>query len=113
MNSPTPTLEADDLRVMQKSVEERACGGGVAQHLAPVLDGSVRRNQNGSRLIPAGEDLQQVHAGQLFDQFGSSTGGVGLGQVLGQIERRAVVCGVTSLNGGHRQTERNVALARA
>src|SRR5438128_568141 len=60
MNPPAPALEADDLRVMQKSIEERARGGGVAQHLAPVLDGSVGRDQNGSGLIAAGEDLQQV-----------------------------------------------------
>src|SRR6266849_10264993 len=57
-------------------------------------------------------DDQQVDPRQLFDQLGSSTGGVGLSQVLGQIERRAVVRGVASLDGGYRQTERNVALPR-
>src|SRR5712691_9685803 len=60
MHSPTPALETDDLRVMQKSVESGDRGGGLTQHLAPVLDGSVRRNQNGTGLIAAGEDLQQV-----------------------------------------------------
>jgi len=56
---------------------------------------------------------QEVDAGQLLDQLGSGAGGVGLGQILGQIERRAVIRGVASLDGGHRQTQRNVALAGA
>ena len=60
MNPPAPALEADDLRVMQKSIEARASRGGVTQHLTPVLNGTVRRNENGAGLIAAGEDFQQV-----------------------------------------------------
>ena len=41
VNSPTPALEPNDVRVMKKSVQERAGFGGVAQDLSPVFDGAI------------------------------------------------------------------------
>jgi len=41
VNSPTPALEPNDVRVMKKSVQERAGCGCVAQDLSPVFDGAI------------------------------------------------------------------------
>ena len=48
MHSPAPALEADDLRVMQKSVEQRA-GGGVRPH--PMLIRRMVLNERASDLL--------------------------------------------------------------
>lgn len=46
--------------VVQEAIEQRGDGGGVAQQLAPVVDGSVRRQERGRPLIAAHDDFEQI-----------------------------------------------------
>src|SRR6266849_10398338 len=62
----------------------------------------------GKRRIPR----SSITSRSMRVSFLISSGRVPVASALGQIERRAVVRGVASLDGGYRQTERNVALPR-
>ena len=45
---------------MQQPIEERGHGGRVAEELAPVFDGAVRRDEGRGALVAAHHDLQEV-----------------------------------------------------
>jgi hypothetical protein len=45
--------------VVQQPIQEGA-GGGVAEELAPVLDGAVRGDERGGPFIAPHDDLQQI-----------------------------------------------------
>src|SRR5713101_437080 len=58
--APAPGAAGQDVRVVEQTVEQRRDGGGVAQELAPVFDGTIRRDQRGGFFIAAHHDLQEV-----------------------------------------------------
>lgn len=47
---------------MQQAVEERGHRGGVAEQFAPVIDGSVRRQDRRRAFVAAHDELQQILA---------------------------------------------------
>ena len=71
MQAPTPALEADDLSVMQKAIEESACRGRVAEHLAPVFHRAIGGDQNRSGLISAGTKLSIVPGSLIVTRNGN------------------------------------------
>ena len=42
LGAPAPRAALEDVGVVEQAVEHRGDGGGVAEELAPVLDGAVR-----------------------------------------------------------------------
>jgi hypothetical protein len=46
--------------VMQKAVEERGHSGGVTEELAPIIHGSIRREQRGGPFVPAHDQFKQI-----------------------------------------------------
>lgn len=53
--------------VMQQPVEKRACGGGVAEQLVPVLDGAIGGQERRGSLVA---DLNQAPSATLVAQSG-------------------------------------------
>ena len=47
----------------RRAVEERGDRGGIAQQLAPVLDGAIGRDERGGALVAAHDDLEEVLGG--------------------------------------------------
>ena len=41
LGAPAPRAAFEDVRVMEQPIEERRDGGGIAQQLPPVVDGSI------------------------------------------------------------------------
>ena len=81
---------------MEQAIEERGDGGGVAEQLAPVVDGSVRRQQRGRPFVAAHDDFQEIfgrgvrqlaHAEVIDDQqrHGREIGEIGFARA---VERR-------------------------
>jgi hypothetical protein len=48
------------VRVVEEPIEERGDGGGVAEQLAPILDGAVRGDEGRGAFVAAHHDLQEV-----------------------------------------------------
>ena len=48
---------------MEQPIEQRGDGGGVAEQLAPVVDGSIRSEQCRRPLVAAHDDLQEILGG--------------------------------------------------
>ena len=48
---------------MQQPVEQRGDGGGVAEQLSPVVDGSIRGEHRGGPLVTTHDQLEQVLGG--------------------------------------------------
>ena len=48
---------------MEQAVEERGDGRGVAEELAPVVDGAVRREDRGGALVASHDELEEVLGG--------------------------------------------------
>ena len=80
---------------MEEPIEQRGDGGGVAEQLAPVVDGSVRRQQRRRAFVAAHDHFQEIfgggvrqfpHAEVVDDQqrHGREIGEVGL---AGAVER--------------------------
>ena len=132
MHPVAAALELDDLGVVEEAIEHRAGGGGVAEQLPPVLDGTVGADHRRPRLVPPGEDLEEVlggrrwqatHAeildhdqadpGQSLDQLAAGPQGRGLGQVLDEVEGGAVMDGVAGVDRRQRQAQADMALADA
>ena len=47
----------------QLPIEQGGDGGGVAEQLAPIVDGSIGRQQRGGPFVSAHDDLEQVLGG--------------------------------------------------
>ena len=47
--APAARAALEDVRVMEQPIEERGDGGGVAEELAPVVDGPVRGQERATR----------------------------------------------------------------
>ncbi len=47
---------------MEQAVEHRGDGGGVAEELAPILDGPVRRDERRGPFVAPHDDLQEILA---------------------------------------------------
>ena len=45
---------------MQQPIEQRGHGGGIAEELAPILDGPVRSDERRGALVAAHDDLEEV-----------------------------------------------------
>ena len=58
--APAARTAFEQMAMMQQAVEQGADGRGVAQQLAPVLDGAVGSDQAGSAFIATHDDLQQI-----------------------------------------------------
>ena len=99
----------EDVGVMQQPVEQRGDGGGVAEQLSPVVDGSIRGEHRGGPLVTAHDQLEQVlgrgvgqlahaevvddeqgHAGQLGQIVLAGLGERRLGELLEEGVRFAV-----------------------
>ena len=117
---------------MEQPIEQRGDGGGVAEQLAPVVDGSVRRQQRRGALVAAHDELQQIlgggvrqlpHAEVVDDQqrHGGEIGEVvlagaverGVGDLLEQRVRLAVEDAIALLDRGAADGLGEVALAGA
>ena len=48
---------------MQETIEQRGDRGRVAEQLAPVVDGSIGREQRGGALVAAHDQLQEIFGG--------------------------------------------------
>ena len=107
---------------MEQPVEQRGDGRGVAEELAPVLDGAVRSDQGRRFLIPAHHEFQEVLGGRLRelphpeivddeqrdgrdvgDVLLAGAGGLGLGEVVEEGMRFAVEDAVALLD--HREAD--------
>src|SRR5512142_1645824 len=113
MQAVALALELDDLGAREEAVED---GGGrrdIAEKGAPVLRGPVRGDDGRRVFVTAHEDLEQVlcgagaqllHAevlddqdvdlGELLDEVLALAEGLGLGEVLAEIEGTADECAV-------------------
>jgi len=49
--------------MVQEAVEDSACGGHVAQELAPVFKRTIAGHDGGAVFVPAHDDFQEVFAG--------------------------------------------------
>ena len=49
--------------MVEQAIEQRGDGGGVAEQLAPVVDGAVRREERGRALVAAHDELEEVFGG--------------------------------------------------
>jgi hypothetical protein len=91
-----------DLGVVQQPIQEGGDGGGVAEELAPVLDGAVRGDERGGPFIAPHDDLEEILGGGLWelshgqivdDEQGIVVGEVGLARAaelgIGHIGPRA------------------------
>ena len=58
--SPAARSTGKDVRVVKEAVEHRGDGRGVAEELAPVLHGTVRREQRGGPLVAPHHDLEEI-----------------------------------------------------
>jgi hypothetical protein len=58
----TLTWELQYLRVREEAIEGRRRGGHVAEKNAPVLRGSIGRDQRGRGLVPSHKHLQESFA---------------------------------------------------
>ena len=61
--APASRSALEDVRVMEEAIEQRGDGGGVAEQLAPVVDGTVRREQRGGAFVAAHDELEQIFGG--------------------------------------------------
>lgn len=43
--APAPGAAGQDVGMVEQAIEQRRGGGGIAQELAPVFDGTIRRDQ--------------------------------------------------------------------
>jgi len=46
--------------MVQEPIEQRGDRSGVAEQLAPVIDGSIRREQRGGALVASDDQLQEI-----------------------------------------------------
>ena len=51
------------MRVMQQTIEERGDGGRVAEELAPVIDGTIRRQQCRRAFVATHDQLKEICRG--------------------------------------------------
>ena len=54
------------MRMMQQTIEERGDGCGVAEELAPIIDGTIRRQQRRCPLVASHDDLQKIFGGRVW-----------------------------------------------
>ena len=104
---------------MEQAVEQRGDGGGVAEELPPVVDGSIPGEHRGGPLVTAHDQLEQVlgrgvgqlahaevvddeqgHAGQLGQIVLAGLGERRLGELLEEGVGFAVDDAVALLDGG-------------
>ena len=116
---------------MQQPVEQRGDGGGVAEQLPPVVDGSIRGEHRGGPLVTAHDQFEQVlgrgvgqlahaevvddeqgHAGQLGQVVLSGVGERRLGKLFEEGVRLAVGDAVALLDSGAADGLSKMALAR-
>src|SRR5512134_362921 len=98
-------LEVDDLGLGEEAIEDGGGRGDVAEEGAPVLGRPVGGDHGGRLLVPANEDLEEVlggagpealHAevfdheqvdlGETLDELLALVKGLGLEEVLGEVE---------------------------
>ncbi len=53
------------MRVVQQAVEERRDGGRIPQELAPIIDGTIRRQQRRRPFVAAHDQLEEVFSGRV------------------------------------------------
>ena len=51
--------------MMEEPIEERGDGGGIAQQLPPVVDGSVGGEQRRRPLVATDDDFQEIFGGRV------------------------------------------------
>jgi hypothetical protein len=61
--SPAARAALENVSVMQQAVEHGGDGGAVAEQLAPVFHGTIRRKQRARALVAAHDDFQQFFGG--------------------------------------------------
>ena len=118
---------------MEQAIEQGGDGGGVAEQLAPVLDGPIRRQQRRGAFVAAHDDLQEIlgggvgqlaHAEVVDDQQRDGRelasmyslrvpASVGLGELFEQDVRLAIEHAVALLDGGEADRLGQMALAGA
>ena len=52
---------------MEQAIEHRGDGCGVAEELAPVLDGPVRRDERRGAFVPTHDDFQEILGGRVWE----------------------------------------------
>ena len=101
-------LHLDDFGVGEKAIEDGSRSRDVTEELRPVLRRAVGGDDGRGGAVTADEDLEEVlgrartesfhaevledeevDAGELLDEIASRAGGLGLGEVRGQIEGAA------------------------
>jgi len=51
------------MRVMQQAIEEGCDGGGISQELAPIIHGTIRRQQRRGPFVATHDQLEEIFGG--------------------------------------------------
>jgi hypothetical protein len=63
--TPAPLAAIEHVSVMKHASEESGGGCGVAEQLAPVLDGAMRHQDGGGRFVPPHNEFEQILRGDV------------------------------------------------
>src|SRR6266542_2105362 len=58
--APAPGAAGQDVGMMEQPIEQRGDGGGVAEELAPVFHGTIRRDERGRFFVATHDDLEEI-----------------------------------------------------
>lgn len=60
--------DVDDVAVVEQPIDQRPSHEIVAEDLAPFVEGLVRGQDGGGRLVPAGHELEEEHGAVARDR---------------------------------------------
>src|SRR4051794_15650866 len=63
LGAPATGAALEDVPVVEEAVEHGSDSGGVAEHLAPVLYGSIRGEERAGALVSAHDQFEEVLGG--------------------------------------------------
>ena len=63
LRAPAARSALEHMGVMEQPIEQRGDRRGVAEQLAPIIDGSVRREQRGGALVAPHDQLEEIFGG--------------------------------------------------
>ncbi len=120
VHSVAPSLQSDDLGMVEEAIEDSPGCRGISQHLAPVFQGAVGGHDNRALLVSAYHNFEQVfrrrgrqplhpqvlqheqiHLAKVIHQVLAGAGGFSLSHVLDEVKGGAIEGGVTCMDGGH------------
>src|SRR2546425_1414510 len=125
--APAPGPTREHVRVVEEPVEHRGDGRGVAEELAPVLHGPIRREQRRGALVAPHHDLEEIlgrrgrklphpeivddeqrHGRDEGDVVLPRAGELGFGEILDEDVRLAIEHAVALLDRGEADRLRHV-----